>query len=232
LPAEAVLLPATSGFRVFRPGRINYREGQDLQEFLLGRRAGLDHDLLILLEHDPVVTAGRGACPHHLIQTPQQLALAGIDYVETRRGGDVTFHGPGQLVGYPLLDLAICHHDLHFYLRRLEQLLISTLFEFGLAGCALPGKTGVWIEDRKIASIGVAVRHWISWHGFALNVGKDLSGFDTIVPCGLHDVQMTSMTAELQREIDLDTVSGCIIGQFSETFGLPYLGEFDMGKAR
>ena len=183
----------------------------------------------MLLQHDPVVTAGRTANLKNLVRSPDQLAAAGIDYVETRRGGDVTYHGPGQLVGYPLLDLAVCRHNLHLYLRNLEKLLILTLARFNLDGHTLEGKTGVWIGDRKIASIGVAVRRWISWHGFALNVDNDLSGFGVIVPCGLQDVQMTSMQAELRSEVDFDEVLGCIIETFSEVFGLPCLGDFDNG---
>lgn len=227
LPTEGESLSATNGFRVLRPGRLPYRQAQSLQERLILERRRLDHDLLILLEHDPVVTAGRGANRQNLSYTTDQLAMAGIDYVETRRGGDMTYHGPGQLVGYPLLDLAICGRDLHLYLRRLEHLLVATLAEFNLTARTLAGKTGVWIEDRKIASIGVGVKHWISWHGFALNVNNDLGGFDTIVPCGLQDVRMTSMQAELQTEVDLDLVSGCIIRQFSATFDLPLLGGFE-----
>jgi lipoate-protein ligase B len=204
-----------------------YRSAQCLQERLLLERPHWNFDLLMLLQHDPVVTAGRAANLKNLIRSPDQLAAAGIDYVETRRGGDVTYHGPGQLVGYPLLDLAVCRHNLHLYLRNLEELLILALARFSLEGRTLEGKTGVWIGDRKIASIGVAVRRWISWHGFALNVDNDLAGFDAIVPCGLQDVKMTSMQAELRSEVDFDEVTGCIIATFSEVFGLPCLGDFD-----
>lgn len=226
LPAERRVLPATAGFRVLRPGCLSYCVAQTLQEQLLAKRLQWDFDLLILLEHDPVVTAGRSACLEHMLLPPDQLAAMGIDFVETRRGGDVTYHEPGQLVGYPLVNLAACNHDLHLYLRCLEKIIINTLAEFGLEGKTLPGRTGVWIENRKIASIGVAVRHWISWHGFALNVSNDLSGFDTIVPCGLQGVRMTSMAEELQPEVDLNSVSGCIIDQFSKVFGLPFLGDY------
>jgi lipoate-protein ligase B len=141
-----------------------------------------------------------------MLLPPDQLAAMGIDFVETRRGGDVTYHEPGQLVGYPLVNLAACNHDLHLYLRCLEKIIINTLAEFGLEGKTLPGRTGVWIENRKIASIGVA--------------------FDTIVPCGLQGVRMTSMAEELQPEVDLNSVSGCIIDQFSKVFGLPFLGDY------
>lgn len=230
MPAEQPSLPASTGFLVFRPGRMGYRSALDLQERLLSMRPEWDHDLLILLEHDPVVTAGRGTRSQHLLSSPHQLAESGIDYVETMRGGDVTYHGPGQLVGYPLLSLAICNKDLHLYLRQLEAVIIGALAQFGLTPHTVPGKTGVWLDDHKIASIGVAVRRWISWHGFAVNVANDLAGFETIVPCGLRNTRMTSMSQALGRQVDLDTVCGCIIDQFAKIFKLPCLGEFDMGS--
>ncbi len=203
-----------------------YRPALDLQERLLSERPTWNHDLLILLEHDPVVTAGRSTRQQHLLLSPQQLAAHSIDYQETGRGGDLTYHGPGQLVGYPLFDLSLCNRDLHLYLRKLETVIIETLAEFGLTGQLSAGRTGVWVGERKIASIGVAVRRWISWHGFALNIANDLQGFDTIIPCGLHDTRMTSMSECLQREVDLTRVTQCIIEKFSEVFALPYLGDY------
>ena len=202
-----------------------YRTALNLQERLLAMRPDWDHDLLILLEHEPVITAGRGANPRHLLRSKAQLAEAGIDYVETGRGGDLTYHGPGQLVGYPLFSLAGCNHDLHLYLRRLETVIVNTLAGFGLSAQTLPGKTGVWLGDAKIASIGVAVRHWIAWHGFALNVVNSLAGFSAIIPCGLQNVRMTSMSQALGNKVDLPTVSGCIIEEFSRVFELPFLGD-------
>ena len=205
---------------------MSYPQALALQERLLAARPAWDHDLLVLLEHDPVVTAGRGTQQQHLLASPKQLAAHGIDYHEVRRGGDLTYHGPGQLVGYPLLDLSLCNRDLHLYLRKLETVIIKTLAEFDLVGHPSTGRTGVWVGKHKIASIGVAVRRWISWHGFALNVCNDLQGFETIVPCGLHDTRMTSMAKCLQHEVDLQRVIECIIEKFAEVFGLPYLGDF------
>jgi len=225
-PAGAPRLPATSGFRTLRLGRVAYRKALSLQEELLSRRPEWDYDLLILLEHDPVITAGRSTDKRHLLASPQRLADAGIDYHEIGRGGDLTFHGPGQLVGYPLIDLTICGRDLHLYLRRLEAVILRTLAAFGLEGGVQAGRTGVWLGDRKIASIGVGVRRWISWHGFALNIGNDLGGFEMIVPCGLPDARMTSMAQALQRDVDLPAVSRRITETFAEVFNLPYLGEF------
>lgn len=205
---------------------MSYLQALALQERLLAARPAWNHDLLILLEHDPVVTAGRSTQHQHLLVSPEQLAEHGIDYHEACRGGDLTYHSPGQLVGYPLFDLTLCNRDLHLYLRKLETVIIETLAEFGLVGRLSAGRTGVWVGDQKIASIGIAVRRWISWHGFALNVANDLQGFATIVPCGLQDTRMTSMSACLQREVDLTQVTECIIEKFNGVFALPYLGDY------
>ncbi len=150
----------------------------------------LDHDLLVLLEHPPVVTLGRGAHAENVLRDE------GIDVVEVERGGDVTYHGPGQLVGYPIFDLKRYRQDLHWYLRTLEQALIKGLASLGIPAERNAGYTGVWTKGRKIASIGVHVKQWVTWHGFALNVTTDLAAFDRIVPCGIPGVQMTSVQRE------------------------------------
>ncbi|MBA3658349.1 MAG: lipoyl(octanoyl) transferase LipB, partial [Gemmatimonadales bacterium] len=154
-------------------------------------------DLLLLVEHEPVVTLGRGTRQSSLPLTPLQLGQRGLTVAEVERGGDVTFHGPGQLVGYPILDLRHHREDLHWYLRRLERVLLDGLGALGIAAEAKPGFTGVWTGGRKIASIGIHVKQWITFHGFALNVGTDLAWFDLIVPCGIEGVRMTSVAAEL-----------------------------------
>jgi lipoyl(octanoyl) transferase len=179
-------------------GRIAFADALVLQEKLVaGKRA--DHSLgdeLLLLEHEPVYTIGR---------TPDQTSLRGIAHLPhplfpINRGGQATYHGPGQLMGYPIIDLRQCGQDLHRYLRWLEALLVETLAEVGIAATTRPGLTGVWIDDRKIASIGVGVRHWITMHGFALNVCGDLAPFDQIVPCGIANVTMTSIARETGTE--------------------------------
>jgi lipoyl(octanoyl) transferase len=158
----------------------------------------IPQDVLLLVEHPPVVTLGRGARdPSHLTASPTLLAARGVELFEVERGGDVTFHGPGQLVGYPILDLARHRQDLHWYLRQLEELLIRALGTLGVTADRRPGLTGVWTSGRKIASIGVHSRHWVTWHGFALNVTTDLSYFDLMVPCGIPGVTMTSVEREL-----------------------------------
>ena len=190
---------------ITRLGLRPYAEALEFQRAAAGARLSgeLPQDLLILVEHPPVVTLGRAARdPSHLVASPDLLAARGVECFETDRGGDVTFHGPGQLVAYPILDLARHKQDLHWYLRRIEDVIIGALAPFGIAGGRNPGLTGVWTGGRKIASIGVHARQWVTWHGFALNVTTDLSYFDLIVPCGIAGVTMTSVEQELLRRAD------------------------------
>jgi len=179
---------------VVQAGTVPYAEALEWQrELAEDRIAGrLSHDVLLLLEHPPVVTLGRNSQAAHLLQP------AGIEVFEVERGGDVTFHGPGQLVGYPILDLRAYKQDLHWYLRTLEQALIEALGILAIPAERNPGFTGVWTEGRgkKIASIGIHVKQWVTWHGFALNVTTDLTHFDRIVPCGIPGVVMTSVRTE------------------------------------
>jgi lipoate-protein ligase B len=178
--------------QVVQAGRVPYGEALDWQRRLAEDRIArrLPHDLLLLLEHPPVVTLGRSS---HDVNV---LHAEGIEVVEVERGGDVTYHGPGQLVGYPILDLTGHKPDLHWYLRTLEQALIDALAILGVPTDRNPGYTGVWARGRKIASIGIHVKQWVTWHGFALNVTTDLSHFDRIVPCGIAGVEMTSVERE------------------------------------
>ncbi len=182
-------------------GRRDYAEVLELQRRLCRQRiAGeSDEDVLLLVEHDPVVTLGRGTRAESLPLPRAELERRGVEVFEVERGGDVTFHGPGQLVGYPVVDLRHHREDLHWYLRRLEAGLIGSLGQLGVEAGANPGLTGVWTQGRKIASIGIHVKQWVTFHGFALNVSTDLSYFDLIVPCGIKDVTMTSVAAELRR---------------------------------
>jgi lipoate-protein ligase B len=157
----------------------------------------LADDVLLLVEHPPVITLGRSTKAGNLLASSEQLAARGVELFDVERGGDVTFHGPGQLVGYPIVNLERHTMDLHWYLRRLEDVMIRALAACGIEAARNPGKTGVWVRDRKIASIGVHARQWVTWHGFALNVTTDLSYFDLMVPCGIQDVVMTSVEREL-----------------------------------
>ena len=182
-------------------GRRPYGEALELQRSLCRQRVSgeLSEDILLLVEHEPVVTLGRGTRVESLPLPRAELERRGVAVFEVERGGDVTFHGPGQLVGYPIIDLRRHREDLHWYLRRLEEGLITGLEALGITAVPNPGLTGVWTEGRKLASIGIHVKQWVTFHGFALNVNTDLSYFDLIVPCGISDVVMTSVSRELGR---------------------------------
>jgi lipoate-protein ligase B len=157
----------------------------------------LADDVLLLVEHPPVITLGRATKAGNLLASSDQLAARGVELFDVERGGDVTFHGLGQLVGYPIVNLEQHRQDLHWYLRQLEEVMIRALAACGIEAARNPGKTGVWVRDRKIASIGVHARQWVTWHGFALNVTTDLSYFELMIPCGIQDVVMTSVEREL-----------------------------------
>lgn len=196
-------------------GRIDYQTGLQIQEERLESCLRDGAETVILLEHEPVYTIGR---------LPDKSSLRNVSRLlypvfETNRGGQATYHGPGQLVGYPIVDLRIRGRDLHRYLRKLEILLIDLLADFGLQGVRVDGKTGVWIQDRKIASIGVGVRKWVTMHGFALNVASDLSGFQNITPCGLSGIRMTSISSELGAEVSLQTVRENLIPHLNRNLG-------------
>ena len=205
-------------------GRRPYLETLELQRALCRRRmAGeLDEDLLVLVEHEPVVTLGRATRASSLPLAAAELVRRGVAVVEVERGGDVTYHGPGQLVGYPILQLREHREDLHWYLRQLEAALIGALDGLGIVAERNPGLTGVWTVGRKIASIGVHVKQWVTLHGFALNVSTDLRGFDLIVPCGIRDVTMTSVARELGRT-DAPVLWGetrkAVVEAFATVFG-------------
>ena len=179
-------------------GPTRYRDGLALMDALVAARAaGETSDWLLYPEHESVLTVGRNPSAGNVVADAPALARAGIEVFEVPRGGDVTWHGPGQLVGYPIVGLDRVGRDLHRWLRLLEDAIIATLARYGLAGRRIPGRTGVWLaDDRKIASIGVAVRRWVAYHGFALNVANRLDAFDLIHPCGFHDIRMTSIAAE------------------------------------
>lgn len=206
-------------------GRMPYGEALSLQRDLAARRIArtLDHDVLLLVEHPPVITLGRGFQAQHLSTPPEALRGRGIEVHDIERGGDVTYHGPGQLVGYPIFDLTGHRQDLHWFLRQMEEALIVALRDLGVTGERVAGYTGVWTHGRKIASIGIHVRQWVTWHGFALNVTTDLSAFDLIVPCGIPDVQMTSVQRELAERAPRDlwnrVMDNVMLG-FCEVFGM------------
>lgn len=208
---------STETFAVLEWGNTRYREAWDRQGDLVAQRiAGEIGDTLVLTEHAPVFTIGlRGGAEQNLVWSDDRLAQEGVEVVKTNRGGDITYHGPGQIVGYPIISLER-HKDLHAYLRFLEDVLIAASAHFGLEASRREGKTGIWIGSRKIAAIGVAVRRWVAYHGFAYNVSPDLSHFSGIVPCGIaaEDGTVTSLARELGREVPIPEVKSALVEAF------------------
>lgn len=207
--------------RVERLGRVPYGEALALQERLVvARREGSIPDTLLLLEHPHVITLGTSSSVDNVLVPPAERARLGIELFETGRGGDVTYHGPGQLVGYPILDLTPDRKDLHRYLRDLEEVLIGAVGEYGVSATRVEGLTGVWTPGGKVAAIGVRVSsRWITSHGFALNVGTDLSYFGTIVPCGIADREVTSLSREAGREVPTSEAADRVVEHFVRVFG-------------
>ncbi len=212
---------AANALEFRRLGRVPYAQALELQEELRARVGqGESPETILLLEHPDVITYGRSAKDGNTKQSDTDLRRLGYDVFRVNRGGDVTWHGPGQLVGYPLLDLARHGADVHLYLRALEGALIGALAGFGIDAHRREGYAGVWLDERrKIASIGVGLRRWLTLHGFALNVNCDLARFDVIVPCGLDGVRMVSMASVLGRELDFAHVTDCVEDALRKAFG-------------
>lgn len=190
------------------------------EELVRQRLQGAVPDTLILVEHPPVVTLGRAKRHGNLRLDPAALLTRGIQYFEITRGGDVTYHAPGQLVGYPIFDLRQHGRDVLRFCRGMETALIAAVGDFGIAAGAVPGKAGVWVGEKKIASLGISVRRWVTFHGFALNVSTDLAGFEVIRPCGEDPGVMTSMAAILGGPVPMAEVRRRVIIRLAETFGL------------
>ena len=196
-------------------GRLPYGEALALQKETVRRRVAKEiPDTLILVEHPPVITLGKMAKREHLIGSRPD-----VEVVETPRGGDVTYHGPGQIVGYPILDLTVSKIDLKKYLAGLEEVMIRSVALFGIKAGRLEGMTGTWVGDRKIGAIGVRVEKWVTSHGFALNANNDLAGFDLIIPCGLRGKGVTSIAREIGHEVDLDELRRSVAEIFGEVVG-------------
>lgn len=224
-------MPQDRCFWTLRRDRLTYAQGIALQESCLAERPGRQGDILILLEHTPVITHGRGASQNNLLASRPQLQQHGIELHLASRGGDMTYHGPGQIIGYPIVDLKPLDRDLHRYLRMLEEVLLDAVSSLGVKAVRLPGKTGIWVDGQKLASIGVGVRRWLSWHGFALNLTADLSGFEHIVPCGLPGVRMTSLEQLLNRPVSRDEMEKILVTAFARVFDSHYLGEYETQAA-
>jgi lipoyl(octanoyl) transferase len=199
-------------------GLIEYQDALTMQQQAVESCAAGGQEQLLLLEHPHVFTLGRGADAGNILASQSELEESAVQVHETGRGGDVTYHGPGQLVGYPILDLKPDRCDVHRYVRDLEEVLILTLSDFGIASSRLHGLTGVWVGNEKIAAIGVRIARWITSHGFALNVNTDLSFFRMIVPCGIVDKGITSVSRLLGRTIGLRDVAAALVPRFEQVF--------------
>jgi len=196
-------------------GRLSYADGLALQKETVRRRVAKEiPDALILLEHPPVITMGKMSKPEHVLTTG-----SAVEVVKTPRGGDVTYHGPGQIVGYAIVDLTAINLDLKKYLEKLEEVMIRAVGAYGIEAGRVAGMTGAWVGDRKIGAIGVRVEKWVTSHGFALNANTDLSGFDLIIPCGLRGKGVTSIARELGRDVDLDELRRSVAAIFGKVFG-------------
>jgi lipoyl(octanoyl) transferase len=223
--------PARRALEVRRLGTVRYADGLELQKQLVEeRKAGRIPDQLLLLEHPPVITLGVRTRDDrsHVLATPEALERAGVELFETGRGGDVTFHGPGQLVGYPILDLRPDRQDVHRYVRDLEEALIRMAAAFGVLATRQPGLTGAWVDTapageparwEKLAAIGVRISRWVTSHGFAFNVTTDLEQFGLIVPCGIADKGVTSLARLLGRDVPMAEVEDAAIASLTEVFG-------------
>jgi lipoyl(octanoyl) transferase len=218
MSADSTAPAATAALEVLDWGRTRYADAWRRQEERVAQRnAGEAADALIFTEHEPVFTLGvRRGAEQNLLWNEAELARRGVEVVATNRGGDITYHGPGQIVGYPIVNLTP-RKDLHAWLRFLEDVMIAGVARFGLQAGRNPGKTGIWIERRKIAAIGVAVKKWTTFHGFALNVSNDLSPFTGIIPCGITaaDGTVTSLQRELGQPVAIDEVKAALAGEFS-----------------
>lgn len=200
-------------------GLSDYRKIWQLQNKLFDKVVDeRDQHYLILTEHHPVITIGKSGSRNNLVATDAELSSKGIDTIDIDRGGDVTFHGPGQLVGYPILNLNQFKKDIHWYLRALEDVIIGTISEFGITGTREPGLTGVWVGSGKICALGVKVTRWVTKHGFALNVNTNLDYFDHIIPCGISDKGITSISHLTGNIIPVKDVSNILLHYFERVF--------------
>jgi lipoyl(octanoyl) transferase len=216
----SVSVLAGSALDIRRLGRVSYASGLALQESLVEeRKQGRVGDTLLLLEHDAVVTLGRNARTENLLIPEALLRQRGIEVFEAGRGGDVTYHGPGQIVGYPIIEIPEGRRDVHRYVRDLEEVMIRVCGDYGFAGRRISGKSGVFVGENKIGAIGVRISRWVTSHGFAFNVNTDLAGFDLIVPCGLRDQGVTSLKKLLGHEVDQSEVEERLAARFVAVLG-------------
>ena len=206
---------------VRRLGRVRYADALELQaQLVTDRQAGRIGDTLVLLEHEPVFTLGRNARRENLLYPEDELRARGFEVFEVGRGGDVTHHGPGQVVGYPILDLSPDRRDVHRYVRDLEEVMIRVCADYGVVAHRITGWTGAWVGEAKIGAIGVRLARWVTSHGFALNVANDLAPFDLVVPCGIRERGVTSLERVLGRPVEVEAVVLRVVERFREVFDL------------
>jgi lipoyl(octanoyl) transferase len=205
-------------------GLLSYTDAYALQQRIVAaRKSHAIDDVLLLCQHTHVLTLGRNGKRENLLASEHVLRQKGVEYHATNRGGDITYHGPGQIVGYPILDLSRIKRDVHFYVRTLEEVMIRTSADFGITAYRVPGKTGIWVDaapaEEKLAAIGVHISRWVTSHGFAFNVSTDLRYFDLIVPCGITERKASSLEKLLNRSVTLDEVKPRLVHHFAELFG-------------
>jgi len=205
-------------FKVVNFDLVEYREGLKLQKLYEEKSLNSKTDFLLILEHYPVITIGRSGKKSNVLINEKELKDKGILVYHTDRGGDATYHGPGQLVGYPIFNLRFYKKDVKWYVQSLEEILIRTLNEYEIKAEMIPKLIGVWVNSKKIASIGVRIQKWITSHGFALNVNNNLTPFSYIIPCGIKDIEITSMKEILNREVDMGNLKEIIVEKFKEIF--------------
>lgn len=205
-------------------GTMDYKAAWENQKEAARSADRAEHDLLYLVEHPPVITIGRSGDRGNILATEEQLRSEGTEVIEIDRGGDVTYHGPGQLVAYPILNLNMHRRDIGWYLRSLEEVILETLLGLNIRARRIKGYTGVWVGDSKVAAIGVGVRKWVTFHGLALNINPDLDRFALITPCGIQDRSVTSVNAVLGRDVNRDEVVKLFLRRFGEVFGLELVG--------
>src|SRR2546423_7839455 len=198
---------------------VTYENGMHLQQKLVGlRQSEAIPDQLLLLEHPPVITLGRGGDVANLLASPDILRANGVRYYETTRGGDITYHGPGQVVGYPIIHLGEGNRDVRKYVTKLEEVLIRTVAHYGITAHLVDGKRGIWVGNNKIAAIGVRIARWVTSHGFALNVNTNLDHFRLITPCGIQGRGVTSIANEIGRAVPIEDVRAVVVAKFAEGF--------------
>ncbi len=223
---------------VFDFGQISFRRAWEIQKYaqnlLIGQKKQYRdgkisekkrNDLLFFVEHPHVYTLGKSGDAAHLLKTSAELAKIEAEFIEIDRGGDITYHGPGQIVGYPILDLDRYFTDIHKYLRFLEEVMIKTCKDYGMQAERIEGLTGVWVDGKKICALGIRCSRWVTMHGFAFNVNTDLSYFDHIVPCGIKNKSVTSLSSLLNTEMDINEVKKKILKNFSEVFDVEVIDE-------